>query len=184
MNKLITSSAVAALFLALPLSANAQEAVEVEGDIEAPVEVVEAADICTATIASPVTAGEQTAVAVRFDAPFGDIVEIDAADESGLKLVDSDEDAELQNVIDVAGDAELRDAAALDDANVSIFWLDAEEATVGTHEVTLLNDSDASCTTEITIDDAIETDEMDAMEDEMEEPIEEPKAESDEGDDY
>jgi hypothetical protein len=182
MNKLISGSAVAALFLALPLAANAQETVEVEGDVDV---AVEAADICTATISSPVTAGEQTAVAVRFDAPFGDIVEIDAADESGLKLVDSDEDAELQNVADAAGNAELRDAATLDDANVSIFWLDAEEATVGTHEITLLNDSDVSCTTEITINDAIETDEVESMEEPMiEESIEEPKAETDEGDDY
>lgn len=181
MNKLISGTAVAALFLALPLSANAQEAVEVEGDVDV---AIEAADICTATIASPVTAGEQTAVAVRFDSPFGEIVEIDAADESGLKIVDSDEEAELLNVADAVGNAELRDAATLDDANVSIFWLDAEDATVGTHEITLLNDNDASCTTEITVTDIVETNEIETMDEPMEESIEEPKAETDEGDNY
>lgn len=182
MNKLISGSAVAALFLALPLSAGAQETVEVEGDVEA-------APVCIATIATPVAAGsEQTAVAVRFDAPFGEIVKIEASDDSGLELIEADEEAELQAVSDAAGNAELRDAATLDDANVSTFWLDAEDATAGTHELVLLNDSDASCTASITItedtSDAVENDTMDEMEDEIDDSIEEPKAETDEGDNY
>lgn len=193
----------AALFLALPAALTAQETVTEEA---AP----EAAEICVATIAEPIEIGTLNAVSVNFDAPFGAIVGLEAPEGSGLLLAEAPEDAELIDVADEGAEIEIQ--AAGDDVEVEIdaegneveveveaegeaeieagnsgtFWIDAAAATVGTHEITLWNESEASCQAEITVIDVVEaTDEAETMDEsveaeEMTDDAEKMDAESDE----
>lgn len=150
----------AALFLAIPASLSAQEAMT--EDV-----TPEAADVCVATVAEPIEIGTINAVAATFDAPFGAIVGIEAPEGTGLVLADAPENAELIDVADESADIELQ-AANSEIDNAAIFWVDAATATVGTHEIKLWNEAESYCIAEVTVidvveatDETLETDEMD-----------------------
>lgn len=163
MQKLMSGIAAAVLVLLLPLTAGAQEA-------EAP--EAETPEVCTATIA-PIHAGEKVAAKATFAEPFGQIVAIDASAESGLALATEKKHAEGE-MVEMADEAEAgaeadaavelaeevegeaKAEAAIEAENASVFWLDATEATAGTHEITLKNEAGASCTAEITVEEAAE----------------------------
>lgn len=172
MQKLMSGIAAAGMVLLLPLTAGAQEA-------EAP--EAETPEVCTATIA-PVHAGEKVAAKATFAEPFGQVVAIEASAESGLALAEkhaegemvemadeAEAGAEADAAVEMAEEGEAKAEAAIEAENASVFWLDATEATAGTHEITLKNEAGASCTAEITVEEAAEA---------------EAKTESENGDDY
>lgn len=140
MKKLTSGLFAAALVLALPLTANAQEA-------DVPTDV---AETCTATIA-PIQASENVAVTASFDRPFGKVVAIEAPAVSGLALAEEKQ----TEMADEAVEGELgAEPAPLGDENenVSTFWLNASGAESGTYQITLNNEAGESCTAEITIE--------------------------------
>lgn len=137
MSKLTSGLFAAALVLALPLTANAQE-VAVPAD---------EAETCTATIA-PIHASEHVAVTAAFDAPFGNVVGIEAPAESGIVLAE-----EKQTEMAVEGEIEAEPAPLADEGeNVSTLWLNTSATAPGTYLITLNNELDESCTAEITVE--------------------------------
>ncbi|MFW6089341.1 MAG: hypothetical protein ACODAB_06280 [Gemmatimonadota bacterium] len=138
MSKLTSGLFAAALVLALPLTANAQEAAVPADE----------AETCTATIA-PIHASEHVAATATFDAPFGNVVAIEAPAESGIVLAE-------EKQTEMADEGVEREPAPLaeeeENANVSKFWLDTSDATPGTYLVTLNNELDESCSAEITVE--------------------------------
>lgn len=186
MQKLISSLVAAALVLLLPLTAGAQEAET--PDAETP-------EVCTATIA-PIHAGEKVAVTATFAEPFGQIVAIETSAESGLALVTETERAEGE-MVEMADEAEAgveaeaavelaeeeaKAEAAVEAENATKFWLNAKDATAGTYEITLKNEADESCATEITVEPKAAV-EADATV-EAEAAIDEDSEETEEGEDY
>lgn len=143
MSKLTSGLFAAALVLALPLTASAQEAAVPTDE----------AETCTATIA-PIHASEHVAVTAAFDAPFGSVVAIEAPAESGIVLADEKRTAMADEAVEGEVEAVEAEPAPLADENenVSIFWLDASETAPGTYLVTLSNELDESCTAEITVE--------------------------------
>lgn len=138
--KLMSGLFAAALAVALPLTANAQEAA-------AP---ADEAETCTATI-TPIHAAESVAVTAAFDAPFGNVVAIEAPPESGLVLIE-DKPTEMAEEA-VEGELEAEPAPLADEnENVSTFWLNSADAAPGTYLLTLNNEAGESCTTEITVE--------------------------------
>lgn len=161
MKKLTSGFFAAALALALPLTANAQDAVNPEQD----------QDQCTATVA-PIHAGEKVAATATFESPFGKIVKLEAPAESSLGLYtekdgerteiahEGEKDAERAEMgaeAEVDARVEAAPLAEEKNANESKFWLVAENAPAGTYEVTLENEAGESCTTEITVEEKTET---------------------------
>lgn len=161
MQKFMSGIAAAVMVLLLPLTAGAQEA-------EAP--EAETPEVCTATIA-PIHAGEKAAAKATFAEPFGQVVAIEASAESGLTLAkekkhaegemvemadEAEAGAEADAAVEMAEEGEAKAEAAIEAENASVFWLDATEATAGTHEITLKNEAGASCTAEITVEEAAE----------------------------
>lgn len=155
MSKLTSGLFAAALVLALPLTATAQDAAVPTDE----------AETCTATI-TPIHASENVAVTAAFDAPFGNVVAIDAPAESGIVLVDekqtvmADEAAEVEIEADPAPLAEQGE-------NVSTFWLNTSATAPGTYLITLSNELDESCSAEITVEE--KADEWTEKSDEVEE---------------
>lgn len=140
--KLTSGLFAAALVMALPLTANAQEAA-------APADEVE---ICTATIA-PIHASESVAVTATFDAPFGKVVGIEAPAESGLVLVEEKPIAMADEAVEGDIEAEVEPVPLTDEnANVSTFWLNSSETEPGTYLLTLSNEAGESCTAEINVE--------------------------------
>jgi hypothetical protein len=137
MSKMIRGFAAAALLLALPLSVNAQEQQE-EG---APQQ-----EVCEATVA-PIHSGEIVAAAATFASPFGDVVAIEAPEESGLALASEEERTQL------AAEQSEKLTELASQPNTSIFWVDARGATAGTYVVMLKNAEQVSCVAEITVED-------------------------------
>lgn len=139
-SKLTSGLFAAALVLALPLTANAQE-------VAVPTDEVET---CTATIA-PIHASEHVAVTAAFDAPFGSVVGIEAPAESGIVLAEEKQTEMADEAIEGEIEAE---AAPLGEEteNVSTFWLDTSATEPGTYLITLNNELDASCSAEITVE--------------------------------
>ena len=165
MKNLTSGLFAAALVMALPLTATAQEAAAPAAE----------AEICTATIA-PIHASESVAVTATFDAPFGKIVGLEAPAESGLVLVLEEKPVEMADEA-VEGEIEAEvEAEPLTDenANVSTFWLNSSETEPGTYLLTLSNEAGDSCTAEITVEsnekadewteDEIDTEETDTEE--------------------
>lgn len=139
MSKLTSGLFAAALVLALPLTANAQEAAVPTDEAEA----------CTATIA-PIHASEHVAVTAAFDAPFGNVVGIEAPAESGIVLAEEKQTEMADEAVE--GEIEAEAAPLADEnENVSTFWLDTSAAAPGTYLITLSNELDESCTAEITV---------------------------------
>lgn len=182
MQKLMSGFAAAAMVLALPLAANAQEAATPEAGMQ---------DACTATIA-PIHASENVAATATFSAPFGEIVSIEAPAESGLSLVTVDKtemavegNVEAEGVegdIEAKADIEERAPLAGETENVSTFWLNASETPAGTYSLTLTNESGESCTADITVEEKIEAEsDMDEVEAEVEEELEEELEDLDSG---
>lgn len=153
MKKLTSGLFAAALVLALPLTASAQDAVTQEQEV------------CTATVA-PIQSGEKVAATATFDSPFGKIVRLEAPAESNLSLYaekaemahEGDAGAEPAAEVDVEAEVEAEAAPMAEEKNPneSKFWLVAANAPAGTYEVTLENDSGESCTTEITVEEKSE----------------------------
>lgn len=144
MSKLTSGLFAAALVLALPLTANAQEAAVPTDE----------AETCTATIA-PIHASEHVAVTAAFNAPFGNVVGIEAPAESGIVLAEEKQTEMADEAVE--GEIEAEAAPLADEnANVSTFWLDTSTAAPGTYLVTLSNDLDESCTAEITVEEKTE----------------------------
>jgi len=159
MKNLTSGLFVAALLMALPLTANAQEAA-------AP---AEEAEICTATIA-PIHASESVAVTATFDAPFGKVVGIEAPAESGLVLVVEKPVEMADEAVEGEIEAEVEAAPLTDEnANASTFWLNSSETEPGTYLLTLSNEAGESCTAEITIESTEKADEWTEDEVEVEE---------------
>lgn len=184
MKKLTSGLFAAALILALPLTASAQDAVTPEQEQ------------CTATTTA-VHAGEKVAATTTFETPFGKIVSLEAPAESNLTLYtekaemahEGDEGAERAEMgaeADVAVGAEAEPMAEEKNPNESKFWLVAENAPVGTYSVTLTNEAGESCTTEITVEEKIETDlETDLdVDGEIDTETEETEDESESGSDW
>lgn len=140
MSKLTSGLFAAALVLALPLTANAQE-VAVPTD---------EAETCTATIA-PIHASERVAATAEFDAPFGKVVGIEAPAESGIVLAEEKQTEMADEAVEGEIAAEPTPLADGNE-NVSTFWLDASNAAPGTYQITLNNELDESCTAEITVE--------------------------------
>jgi len=157
MKKLTSGLFAAALVMALPLTADAQE-------VAVPADEVE---ICTATIA-PIHAAEHVTVTATFDAPFGNVVAIEAPAESGLVLVaelptemavEGELEGELEGEVEgeiegeFEGEIEIEPTPLADEnENVSTFWLNAVAAAPGTYLITLNNEAGASCTADITVE--------------------------------
>lgn len=178
MKKLMSGFFAAALALALPLTANAQEAVTPQDQEE-----------CRATV-TPIQAGEKVSATATFDSPFGKIAALQAPEGTNIAL-HTEKDEERTEMAaeerplgaeepvgaeerpmgeeDPAG-AEERplgddrpvgvERDQLTAENQSEFWLVAKDVPAGTYEVTLENDEGKTCTTEITIEDetVLETD--------------------------
>lgn len=139
MSKLTSGLFAAALVLALPLTANAQ-------DVAVP---ADEAETCTATIA-PIHSSEHVAVTAAFDAPFGNVVAIEAPAESGIALAEEKRTEMADEAVE--GEIEAEPAPLADEnENVSTFWLNASDAAPGTYLITLSNELDESCTAEITV---------------------------------
>lgn len=144
MSKLTSGLFAAALVLALPLTANAQ-------DVAVP---TDEAETCSATIA-PIHASDHVAVTATFDAPFGNVVGIEAPAESGIVLAEEKQTEMADEALkgEIEGEVEAEPAPLADEnANVSTFWLDTSDATPGTYLITLNNELDESCTAEITVE--------------------------------
>lgn len=137
MSKFIRGFAAAALLLALPLSVNAQDQQE-EG-------MPQQQEVCEATVA-PVHSGGIVAATAIFTSPFGEIVAIEAPQESGLALASEEERTQM------AAEQSEELAQLANEPNASIFWLDAREATTGTYAVTLKNAEGANCVAEVTVE--------------------------------
>lgn len=156
MKKLTSGLFAAALALALPMTANAQEAVTPQADQEQ----------CVAQT-GPIQTGEKVAATSTFDTPFGKIVELQAPAESNLSLhteveaertemgredVGAEGDVEVGAEADVAVGAEDAQRDPMLAENQSTFWLVADNVEPGTYEVTLQNEAGETCTTEITVE--------------------------------
>jgi len=140
MSKLTSSLFAAALVLALPLTANAQDAAVPADE----------AETCTATIA-PIHASEHVAATATFDAPFGNVVAIEAPAESGIVLVEEKQTEMADEAVE--GEIEVEAAPLTEEnANVSAFLLNTSATTPGTYLVTLNNELDESCSVEITVE--------------------------------
>ena len=151
-SKLTSGLFAAALVLALPLTANAQEVAVPTDEIET----------CTATIA-PIHASEHVAVTAAFDAPFGSVVGIEAPAESGIVLAEEKRTEMADEAIE--GEIEAEAAPLADEnENVSTFWLDTSNATPGTYLITLNNELDESCTAEITVEEKDEKSDVEKVE--------------------
>lgn len=140
MSKMIRGVAAAALLLALPLALHAQEQQE-EG-------TPQQQEVCEATIA-PVHSGEIVAATATFASPFGEIIAIEAPEESGLALA-SDEDVEQTAM---ASEETEEPTELANDANTTIFWLNTQDSSAGTYVVMLKNAENVSCVAEITVED-------------------------------
>lgn len=167
MSKLTSGLFAAALVLALPLTANAQE-VAVPTD---------EAETCTATIA-PIHASDHVAVTATFDAPFGSVVGIEAPAESGIVLAQEKQTEMADEAVE--GEVAAEPAPLADEnANVSTFSLDASSAAPGTYLITLNNELDESCTAEITVEEK-----SDEWTDESEKSDEVEKMDTEDGEEY
>jgi hypothetical protein len=164
MKKLTSGLFAAALAMALPLTANAQEAVVPADE----------AETCTATV-FPIHAADNVAVTASFDEPFGKVVAIEAPVESGLTLAE-------EQPTEMADEGLEGEPAPLADENEnnSTFWLNAAEAAPGTYLVTLKNELGDSCAAEITVEESEEWIDTDTEEIEDSGEIEENDTEDDE----
>lgn len=167
MSKLTSGLFAAALVLALPLTANAQ-------DVAVP---TDEAETCTATIA-PIHASEHVTVTAAFDAPFGSVVGIEAPAESGIVLAQEKQTEMADEAVE--GEVAAEPAPLADEnANVSTFWLDTSNAAPGTYLITLNNELDESCTAEITVEEK-----SDEWTDESEKSDEVEKMDTEDGEEY
>lgn len=138
MSKLIRGFAAAALLLALPLSVNAQD--QEEG-------MPQQQEVCEATVA-PIHSGGIVVATATFTSPFGDVVAIEAPEESGIALASEEDRTEM------AAEEQSEELTELaNEPNTSIFWLNSREAAAGTYVVMLKNAEDVSCVAEITVED-------------------------------
>ena len=140
MKKLTSGLFAAALILALPLTANAQ-------DVAVP---AEEAPTCTATIA-PIHASDNVVVTASFDRPFGKVVAIEAPAVSGLALAPE----EQTDMADEAVEGELGAEPAplgAEDENASTFSLNASATEPGTYLVILNNEAGETCSAEIIVE--------------------------------
>ena len=151
MKKLTSGLFAAALVMALPLTANAQEAAVPADDVET----------CTATIA-PIHASENVIVTASFDRPFGKVVAIEAPAVSGLVLAPEKQTEMADEAVE--GEIEPAPLAEEADENASTFRLNASGTEPGTYLVTLNNEAGDSCTAEITVEE--KSDEWTETEDE------------------
>lgn len=138
MSKIIRGFAAAALVLALPLSVNAQDQQE-EG-------TPQQQEVCEATVA-PVHAGGIVVATATFPAPFGDVVAIEAPEESGLVLASEADRTEM------AAEEQSEELTELaNEPNTTIFWIDTSETAAGTYAVMLKNAEEVSCVAEISVE--------------------------------
>lgn len=139
MSKMIRGFAGAALLLALPLSVNAQDQQE-EG--QPPQQ-----EVCEATVA-PIHSGGIVVATATFTSPFGDVVALEAPEESGLALASEEDRTEMASEEQTEKLSELAN-----EPNTSIFWLDTREASAGTYVVMLKNAEQVSCVAEVSVED-------------------------------
>lgn len=141
MQKLMSGFAAVALVFALPLAANAQEAATPEAETQ---------DVCTATIA-PIPAAAHAVATANFTAPFGDVTAIETPEDSGLELA-IEKKAEMADE-EMADEEEAAEAEPMveETENVSTFAVNSAEATPGTYQITLENESGESCSAELTV---------------------------------
>ena len=151
MHKLTSGIVAAALVVALPMTANAQDAAAPEAETQ---------EVCQATIA-PIQASSHVAATATFASPFGKVAEIDVPAESGIVLVTEAQHEDIVEMADEAdGEYEEKAEEMVDEAedkvedteNTSLFWLNAENATAGTYDIVLKNESGATCATQITVE--------------------------------
>ncbi len=175
MSKLTSGLFAAALVLALPLTANAQE-------VAVPTDEVE---ICTATIA-PIHASEYVAVTAAFDAPFGNVVGIEAPAESGIVLAEEKQTEMADEAVEGEIEIEAEPAPLADEnLNVSTFFLDTSNTAPGTYLITLNNELDASCTAEITVEEkSDEWTELETEKSDVEKADEAEEMDTEDGEEY
>lgn len=140
MKKLTSGLFAAALILALPLTASAQDA-EVPAD-EAPT--------CTATIA-PINASDNVIVTASFDQPFGKVVAIEAPAVSGIALTQEQQTEMADEPVEGELGAEPAPLGA-EDENASTFTLNTSATEPGTYLITLNNEAGESCSAEVTVE--------------------------------
>lgn len=142
MRKLTSGVFAAALALALPMTGNAQEAVQGQ-------DAMQGQEECRATI-EPIRAGDERVMATAtFDSPFGEVTSIEAPERSNLSL-HTEKDGELEGM---AAEREYGEQAReMAAENQSVFWLKAENAEPGTYQVTLENEAGKRCTAELTVE--------------------------------
>jgi hypothetical protein len=139
MKKLTSGLFAAALILALPLTANAQDAAV----------PAEEAPTCTAIVA-PIQASDNVIVTASFDQPFGKVVAIEAPAVSGLALA-PEEQTEMADEA-VEGELGAEPAPLGAEENASTFTLNASATEPGTYMITLNNEAGESCSAEITVE--------------------------------
>ena len=147
MKKLTSGLFAAALILALPLTASAQDAAV----------PAEEAPTCTATIA-PIHTSDNVVVTASFDRPFGKVVAIEAPAVSGLALA-PEEQTEMADEADEAAEGELGAEPAplgAEDENASTFTLNASATEPGTYLIILSNQAGESCSAEITVEEKLD----------------------------
>lgn len=143
MRKLTSGVFAAALALALPMSANAQEAAQGQDAMQ------EDQEECSATIA-PIRAGDERVMATAtFDAPFGEVTSVEAPQRSNLSL-HTERDGEREGM---AAEREYGEQAReMAAENEAVFWLKAKDAEPGTYQVTLENEAGERCIAELTVE--------------------------------
>lgn len=144
MKKLTSGIFAAALALALPMNANAQEGA-VQGQ-----DAIEGEQECRATV-EPITTDEQVLATATFDSPFGEVTKVEAPQRSNLSL-HKEKDGEREGMAAEREREYGEQAREMAAENQSTFWIDAENAEPGTYQVTLENEAGKSCTAEITVE--------------------------------
>ena len=143
MRKLTSGVFAAALALALPVTGNAQEAVQEEDAIR------ENQEECRATIEPIRVSDERVMATATFDAPFGEVTKFEAPQRSNLSLHIEREGERQGMAVEGEHGEQARELAA---ENQSMFWLKAKNAESGTYLVTLENEAGKRCTAELTVE--------------------------------